>query len=297
MKTSNYLVVLGGGVYLLFLITSMYNVTWDQIHHKFMWGMYDTHGQSLVITEQEFIMILEDTVQTFVKKIGSPKLRTFYHYERHKENYVELFSARLDQKHKRILDHIKNQCFTINKTQPVSGAVYNCELLPHSLLYTSLVDKLCLDTDPLLLLHPLTYFVVQYLKEIKDQMSGKQGIITGDGVKTHANLSLYKYVPMFSECDFCGKKFGSVVTVDDAQEDLAYLVSLSSCPQNLNINLVTQQLQNVSHEAKQFWKNVPGVEIEKVLELPEIQADLAGTGFDSREYFIDMGIRVGDMKI
>ena len=51
-----------------------------QNNHSFLLGMYD--GEE-VISEAEFLIILEETVRIFVSNLGSPKLRTFYQYERH----------------------------------------------------------------------------------------------------------------------------------------------------------------------------------------------------------------------
>ena len=61
-------------IVLMFYLCDYYLV---QNNHNFLLGMYDGGG---VISQAEFLIILEATVRTFVLKLGSPKLRTFYQY-------------------------------------------------------------------------------------------------------------------------------------------------------------------------------------------------------------------------
>ena len=87
--------------------------------------------------------------------------------------------------------YFQAQCVDKNNTQfqnVFARNKINCQLFPYSLAYTNMLGKLCLDDPPLLLLHPLSYFAVQYQGEMKDQMSNMQAIITpAEAIKQKLN--------------------------------------------------------------------------------------------------------------
>ena len=284
----------------MILIFCLNNLDLGGINDSFLSGMYDRDEQSIVISQSEFVVILEATVRTFVEKIGSPKLRTFYQYERHRASYADLFRRSVGGRNRNILDHIQAQCVDRNSTQVQNVSARNkikYQLYPYSLAYTNMLGKLCLDDPPLLLLHPLSYFAVQYQKEMKDQMSNMQAIITPaesikQVIKADKSSTETNYLTMFDRCDLCDAKFSAVVTAETAQEDLAYLVDQSRCEVYVDIQLVGRELATLEQEEKNFWKKVQTEDIEELLKLSGIQDDLAVTGFDGEDYFMKMGIDV-----
>ena len=269
-------------IVLMFYLGDYYLV---QNNHNFLLGMHD-RGE--VISEAEFVIILEETVRTFVGKLGSPKLRTFYQYERHRGSYVDLFKRTVEERHRKILDHIQEQCEESNKTQYMA----QCETSHYGVKHRQLLTNLCLVNPPLLLQHPLAQISVQYQNEIKSDMP----ITPGEAIKQiiiyHRNPSEPAFNSIFKSCDICDKKFGGVVTSENAHEDLTYLVTKSNCEDKPDIRLIAQELGRVSDEENKFWSEVSMEDIEELLALAAVQDDLSVADVDGAGYFRKMGIAV-----
>jgi hypothetical protein len=252
-----------------------------QNNQNFLMGIHDGGG---VISEAEFLIILEETVRTFVSKLGSPKLRTFYHYERHRDSYEKLFKRTVEERHRKILDHIQEQCQESNKPQYMA----KCETSHYLVKDRQLLTNLCLVNPPLLLQHPLAHIYVLYQYEIKSDMQITPGEAIKQIIINHRNQSKPAFNSIFNSCHLCDKKFGGVVTAENAHEDLTYLVS--KCKDKPDIRLIAQELGRTSDEEKNFWLEVTREDIEELLTLPAVQDALSVAAVDGAGYFRKMGI-------
>ena len=247
--------------------------------------MYDGGG---VISQAEFLIILEATVRTFVLKLGSPKLRTFYQYERHRDSYEELFKRSIEERHRKILAHIQEQCEESNNTEDMA----QCETSHYGVKHRQLLTNLCLVNPPLLLQHPLAHISVQYQTKIKSDITITPGEAIKQIIRNHRNPSEPAFNSIFKSCELCDKKFGGVVTSENAHEDLTYLVTQSRCEDNPDIRLIAQELGRTSDEEKTFWSEVQREDMEELLALPAVQDDLYVAAVDGAGYFRKMGIAV-----
>ena len=207
------------------------------------------HNNPVIISQEELDLFMEESVKNFVKKLGSPKLRTFYQFERHRESYNKLFRTSVQARHKDILNNIEAHCDGNTKSYD------NCYFEDKN---RAVLSTMC-PSGPVLF---VPYALTQIVQHYQQQRTATPAQILSQLVQRYNRSLQTSQGVILESCHLCGQKFVGVISTEAAHEDLAYLVDAGICEARTDI---VEQLTTPSEEEREFWSEVSGQDIAQLM--------------------------------
>ena len=215
-------------------------------------GVY--HNNPGIISQEELDAAMEETVRKFVRKLGSPKLRTFYQFERHRESYDKLFRTSVHARHKVILNNIEAHCDANTKSDNICSYEDNNR---------EVLRTLCPSGPVLFVPYILSQIVHHHQQQTLTANKSATPSQILNQLLQQQNLSLQTPQGFILEtCNLCGEKFVGVITTETAQEDLTYLADAGLCEARPDI---IEQLTAPAEEERIFWSSVSGKDITELV--------------------------------
>ena len=261
---------------LIFYISERY-ISLGHFSRNFLSGMYDAENEVDVleidkISAEDFTRLLNDIIRAFANDHGSPKIKMFFEYERHKESYAKMFQDMMMKRQLALIDHLTHACQEKKTTLPTLKM--NCNSFPFGTRYQTLARSLELENPPLILQHPLVYIYLHYQKEMNEQDAITPAEVVKKFISNNNQSSETIYQSIVKTCNLCGKVFSSVISPGTTHEDLAYLVSKTNSATKIDISSTMKQLEQISEDVENFWNEVNNEIVEEVLKHPAIEGDL-----------------------